>query len=329
MSVSDDSESVRKTMPGRLLRLLSLLQSRREWQGAELAERLGISARTLRRDIDRLRALDYPVHSTSGTAGGYRLTSGRNLPPLLLDDEEAIAVAIGLTTAADVAGIEQSSMSALAKLEQVLPVRLRPRLAALAGTAVARPARPGVAPDPATLAVLASCCREHRVVSFDYRGRDEAASARRAEPHHLVVIERRWYLIAHDLDRADWRIFRVDRIGRPVPAHTHFIPRPLPARTPADYLTHSLAHATYHHTARLSVALDPNTLHAKLFAPVPGAIEPDGPNACTVRISADSAELVAQYVAAIAALDTAVDLLEVSEEVAAALRRSAERTRPS
>ncbi|RDI49059.1 putative DNA-binding transcriptional regulator YafY [Nocardia mexicana] len=313
-------------MPGRLLRLLSLLQSRREWQGAELTDRLGISARTLRRDIDRLRALDYPVDSTSGTAGGYRLTSGRNLPPLLLDDEEAIAVAIGLITAADVGGIEESSMRALAKLDQVLPVRLRPRLAALADTAVALPARPGVAPDPATLATLASCCRESRVVNFDYRGRGEAPGARRAEPHHLVVIERRWYLIAHDIDRADWRIFRVDRIDRPVPAHARFVPRPLPARDPADYLTRSLARATYRHTARLAVPLDVDTLRAKLFAPVPGSVDPDGPNACTVRLSADSAELVTQYVAAIAALDTAVELLDASDEVAEGLRRSAERT---
>jgi len=160
-------------MPGRLLRLLSLLQSRREWSGRELAERLGVTERTVRRDVDRLRSLDYPVTGTTGTAGGYQLGSGTNLPPLQLDDDEAIAVALGLVSAGGggVSGMADSSMSPLAKLEQVLPARLRPQLAAVTSTVEAIP-RPGVPQvDPGVLAVVARCCRNGEIVAFDYRGR--------------------------------------------------------------------------------------------------------------------------------------------------------------
>ncbi|MEV5830172.1 WYL domain-containing protein [Spirillospora sp. NPDC052242] len=309
-------------MPGRLLRLLSLLQSRREWSGADLAERLGVSGRTMRRDIDRLRALDYPVESTTGTAGGYRLASGRNLPPLQLDDEEAIAVAAGLVAAADigVAGIEDSSMRALAKLERVLPARLRPRLAALGGAAVALPARGAPRVDPVTLAVLASSCRDRRVLAFDYLGRTGAAGARRVEPHHLVAAEGRWYLIAYDPARAGWRTFRADRVADPRPAHDRFDPRPLPAPDPAAHLARSFAGADYRHTARLEVALPAEEVRSRLFAHVPGRIEPRGPDACAVRLSAESAELVAQYAAAIAALDAPCTLVDASAQVRARLR---------
>ncbi|GGV38375.1 DNA-binding transcriptional regulator [Actinomadura cremea] len=289
--------------------------------GAELADRLGVSGRTMRRDIDRLRALDYPVESTTGTAGGYRLASGRNLPPLLLDDEEAIAVASGLVTAAGggVAGIEESSMRALAKLERVLPPRLRPRLAAL-GAATALPARGAPRADPLVLAVLASCCRDRHLLAFDYADRAGAVGARRVEPHHLVAAEGRWYLIAHDPDRADWRTFRVDRITDPRPAHDRFHPRPLPAPDPAAHLARSFAAAAYRHTARLEVALGAETLRSRLFARVPGGIEPRGPDACVVRLSAESAEPVAQYTAAIAVLDAAVTLVDASAEVRTRLR---------
>ncbi|WP_225725122.1 MULTISPECIES: YafY family protein [unclassified Nocardia] len=310
---------VRKNMPGRLLRLLSLLQSRREWPGAELAERLGVSARTLRRDVDRLRALDYPVHGTTGTAGGYRLASGRALPPLLLDDEEAVAVALGLITAGGVTGIEESAMRALAKLERVLPARLRPRLAAFAGAAVAAPGRRAPSADPMVLAVLASACRDHEVMRFDHR-RQGAASARRVEPHHLVTVADRWYLIAFDLDRTGWRTFRVDRIADPLPTHARFDPRPLPAPDPATYLIRSLNSAVYRHNAVLRVGVAADTLRDKLFAAVFGPIVADGPDACTIRLSADSAELITQYVAAIIALDAPVTLMEATEEIVIRLR---------
>ncbi|GAA2440497.1 WYL domain-containing protein [Actinomadura vinacea] len=275
----------------------------------------------MRRDIDRLRALDYPVESTTGTAGGYRLVSGRDLPPLLLDDEEAIAVALGLVTAAggSVAGIEESSMRALAKLERVLPARLRPRLAALGGATAAVPARGAPRVDPAVLAVLASCCRDRRALAFDYRPRAGDATERRVDPHHLVTHQGRWYLIAYDPDRADWRTFRVDRIERPVPRHGRFLPRELPAPDAAAYLTASFAGASYRYTARITVELGADAVRSRLFAHIPGDIEEHGPDACTVRLSADSAELVTQYVAAIAALGAGC-ALDAPEEITDRLR---------
>ncbi|KUP97451.1 helix-turn-helix transcriptional regulator [Thermobifida cellulosilytica] len=314
-------------MPGRLLRLLSLLQGRREWSGAELAERLGVSTRTVRRDVDRLRALDYPVESAPGTAGGYRLVAGRDLPPLLLDDEEAVAVALGLVLAggSGVAGLEETAVRALAKLERVLPARLRPRLAALGGSADAVPARGAPRVDPAVLAVLAACCRDTRTVAFDYRDRRGTGSARRVEPLRLVAFGGRWYLVAYDPAREDWRSFRVDRITGPRPSHDRFCPRPLPAPDAVAYLTRSFAAARYRHTARLEVALGADAVRSRLFAHVPGEIEPRGPRACAVRLSAESAELVAQYVAAIAVLDADVAVVDASEEVGTLLRGLGER----
>ncbi|MCO5991508.1 YafY family transcriptional regulator [Actinoallomurus spadix] len=320
----------RKNLPGRLLRLLALLQSRREWSGAELAERLGVTDRTLRRDITRLRALDYPVEGVTGTAGGYRLVSGRDLPPLLLDDEEAIAVALGLVTAADgsVAGIEESSARALAKLEQVLPARLRPRLAALSDAAVAvrHGNVPRVAPD--VLAVIAACRRDRRLLSFDYRNRADEAAPRRVEPHHLVTLRGRWYLIAYDPERADWRTFRADRIERPVPAHARFEPRELPAPDPAAFLTRGLARATYRHTVRMTVRLPADAVRAGRFFSIPGEIEDRGADGCAIRLSADSADLVVQCIALIAALG-AEFTLDASPEIVERVRDLGRRlTRP-
>ncbi|GAA1978659.1 WYL domain-containing protein [Amycolatopsis minnesotensis] len=320
-----DEGSTRKDMAGRLLRLLSLLESRREWSGQDLADRLGVTGRTLRRDIDRLRRLDYPVDSTTGSAGGYRLASGKNLPPLLLDDEEAIAVAVGLVTSANgsVAGIEDSSVRALTKLEQVLPARLRPRIAAVTSAAVI-PHRDAPRVEPAMLAVVAGCCRDQEILSFGYLTRDGSRGERRVEPHHLVLVRGYWYLIAHDPARDDWRTFRVDRITDPVPTHRQFSPRELPAPDPATYLTRSLATAPYRYTAHLGVELPAEEVKAGVFAAVPGSIEPDGPGRCTVRISGESADLVVQYVAAIAALGApfTVDAPEaVTERVRTLARR--------
>ncbi|MEU6642208.1 YafY family protein [Saccharomonospora sp. NPDC046836] len=297
-------------MPGRLLRLLSLLQSRREWSGTDLAERLGVTVRTVRRDIDRLRALDYPVESTTGTAGGYRLTSGRNLPPLLLDDDEAVAVAVGLVTAAggSVAGIEESSMRALAKLERVLPARLRPRLGALGGVAAAVPHRDVPRVDPGVLAVLAAACRDAELLSFHYRGRNADGGERRVEPHNLVTVRGHWYLLAFDPGRDGWRTFRVDRMAELLPTRRPFTRRELPVPDPAGYVSSSFANASYRYTARLTVDLPAADLRARLFAHVPGEIADAGPARCTVRLSADSAELIVQYVAAIAALEAGFEL---------------------
>ncbi|GAB3458344.1 YafY family protein [Streptomonospora sediminis] len=315
--------STRKDMPGRLLRLLGLLQSRREWSGTELAQRLGTSTRTLRRDVERLRALDYPVQATTGTAGGYRLASGnRALPPLLLDDDEALATAIALATATGggASGVAESAARALTKLEQMLPARLRPRLAAMGRAAAALPHRGAVPVDPAVLAVLAGCCRDAELIAFDYRDRTGTAARRRVEPHHLVTAQGRWYLLAFDPGRGDWRTFRVDRMDGPAPARRHFTPRPLPGAGAADMLARSFAEASYRHTAHLVVGLSAEQVRSGLFAAVPGEITDTQPGRCTVRLSADSPELVVQFVAAIAALGAPVELARVPEEIATRLR---------
>src|SRR5690348_18374346 len=193
----------------RLLRLLSLLQARRDWTSAELAARLGVTTRTIRNDVVRLRGLGYPVDARPGVAGGYRLGAGGSRPPLLLDDEETVAVAIGLRTAANgsVAGIEEASVRALAKLQQVLPSRLRHRVSAIASSALAVPSR-GPEVDPDVLTLIASACREPERLRFDYRTHSGTATRRSVEPYRLVNDRRRWYLVAWDADRDDWRTFR-------------------------------------------------------------------------------------------------------------------------
>jgi predicted DNA-binding transcriptional regulator YafY len=277
----------------RLLTLLSLLQSRRQWSGAELAERLGVTDRTLRRDIDRLRALDYPVASSTGTNGGYRLVSGKNLPPLLLDDEEALAVATGL-----LAVNREGATRALAKLQQVMPARLRERLAALTEAVETVPAREAPPVDPGVLATLAAASRDRELVTFRYAARDGTASVRRVEPHSLVTFKGYWYLLAFDPDRDDWRTFRVDRVAEPVPTHRGFTPRPLPADDAASYVTRRMAEASYRYTVRLRVDLSEADLRRRLFAPIPAVFDDDG----CLRLSADDPDLVRQYVAVVAAL---------------------------
>jgi predicted DNA-binding transcriptional regulator YafY len=216
----------------RLLRLLSLLQARRDWTGPELAARLGVSPRTLRRDMDKLRGLGYPVDATPGTAGGYRLGAGAMLPPLLLDDEEAVAVAIGLRTAAGgtITGIEEASVRALAKLEQVLPPRLRHRVSALHSVTVPLPGA-GPPVDPAVLTVIATAARDRLRIGFRYTSHDGTQGGRAAEPHQLVHTGRRWYLLAWDLARGDWRTFRADRITSPQITGPRFTPRDPPGAT--------------------------------------------------------------------------------------------------
>ena len=223
--------------PARLLRLLSLLQTPREWPGSELAERLGVTDRTVRRDIDRLRELGYPVEATLGVTGGYRLVAGTAMPPLLVDDEEAVAIAVGLRAAAGsaIAGIEEASVRALAKLEQVLPAKLRRRVRVL-GTALVPSADDGPVVDPEVLTVLAAAVTNRERVRFAYRGESGGETRRHVEPLGLVPAHRRWYLVGHDMDRDDWRIFRVDRIDRPHPTGARYTPRALPAAGPAAYV---------------------------------------------------------------------------------------------
>jgi predicted DNA-binding transcriptional regulator YafY len=225
----------------RLLSLLSLLQLRREWTGSELAERLGVGPRTIRRDVDKLRSLGYPVEAAPGVAGGYRLGTGAQLPPLLLDDAEAVAVAVGLRTAAaaSIAGIEETSVRALAKLEQVLPERLRRRVSALAG-ATSTFVIDGPSIDPEVLATIAGACRDSVRLRFSYTTRDERASKRNTEPCAVVNSGYRWYLVAFDLDRDDWRTFRIDRISGRLQVGPRGRPRTVPGGDPAAYVQQRL-----------------------------------------------------------------------------------------
>jgi predicted DNA-binding transcriptional regulator YafY len=249
----------------RTLRLLSLLQTHRFWPGAELAERLEVSARTLRRDIDRLRALGYPVDATPGVAGGYRLAAGAHLPPLLLDDDEAVAIAVGLRAAAGaaVAGIEDTTVGALAKLEQVLPDRLRRRVKAVhSNVSVLRWDGEGPTVDPEALAVLAQGCRDREEVRFDYRRRDGEETRRLVQPYQLVSADRRWYLVAWDKRRGDWRTFRVDRLSDPRLAGPRFEPRELPAADAAAFVEQSLQATPRDHEADVVVHVPAERLQA-------------------------------------------------------------------
>ncbi len=238
---------------GRLLSLLSLLQGRREWPGTVLAERLGVSARTVRRDVERLRGLGYPIDSTSGPSGGYSLTAGTAMPPLLLDDDEALAVAIALRTAARsaVAGIEETALRALVKLEQVLPAHLSRRVRALGGATEVVGGGGGPTVDAAVLTVLGTACRDCEMVRFGYQGREGARSSRLVEPHALLAYGRRWYLLAFDPSRTAWRTFRVDRVSSPAPGGRRFSSRAIPGGDAAAYLTRALAEVTYRHEARV------------------------------------------------------------------------------
>ncbi|GAA3874925.1 YafY family protein [Saccharothrix violaceirubra] len=236
----------------RLLRLLSLLQVRKDWSGPDLARRLDVDVRTIRRDVDKLRSLGYPVDSVPGVAGGYRLGAGAELPPLLLDDDEAVAVAVGLRTAANgtVAGIEETSVRALAKLEQVLPARLRRRVNALQTHTIAlTPSVATVSPD--VLTTIAGACRDHQRLRFAYTARVGDATRRHVEPLGLAHTGRRWYLVAWDVDRDDWRTFRIDRIEGEPALGARFTPREPPAADLADYVARQLTVAPHARQARL------------------------------------------------------------------------------
>jgi predicted DNA-binding transcriptional regulator YafY len=271
----------------RLLRLLSLLQTRRDWSGAELAERLGVSTRTVRRDVDKLRELDYPVHAATGTTGGYRLGPGAELPPLLLDDEEAVAVAVGLRTAAGggVDGIGETALRALVKLEQVLPSRLRHRVDALQ---VARVDTPGLGPSvPAdVLTAVATACRDTHRLRFDYRTHDQVERQRTVEPHRLVSWGRRWYLVGWDVERMDWRTFRVDRMRPRIPVGPRFEPREIPGGDPAAFVAARIARMwPFQASVRLHAPADSEV--ARGCAPY-GRIEPIDDHSCRLEIGADT-----------------------------------------
>ena len=228
----------------RALQLLSLLQTHRFWPGGELAERLGVTTRTLRRDIDRLRVLGYRVDATAGSHGGYRLGPSAQIPPMLLDDDDAVAIAIGLRMAAGatIDGIDDAAVSAMAKLEQVLPDRVRRRVTALhQSIETIQWQHPEVSLiDGDELVVIAQACRDREELRFDYRDKDGDRTARLVQPHQLVAVGRRWYLVAWDLRRTDWRTFRVDRLTGSTLAGGRFEPRPLPAESAGAYVAASL-----------------------------------------------------------------------------------------
>jgi predicted DNA-binding transcriptional regulator YafY len=282
----------------RLLELLSLLQTRREWSGPELAERLEVGVRTVRRDMERLRRLGYPVSATRGVAGGYRLGAGASLPPLLLDEEEAVAVAVGLRTAASggVAGIEETAVRALAKLEQVLPKRLRRRVNAVGAATVPYPGT-GPTVDPAALATIAGACRDAERLRFAYRAHDGTSTRRLVEPHRLVHTGRRWYLVAWDADRADWRTFRVDRIDR-VAADRRFVPREPPAEDIAAYVARSVSSARDRYQARVILRAPLEEVAGRVPHSV-GTLEPIDERSCLLRTGSDWLGGLAVYVAEI------------------------------
>ena len=223
----------------RLLSLLSLLQTPRDWPGKELAERLGVTGRTVRRDVERLRLLGYPVEATLGNQGGYRLVAGSALPPLLLEDDEAIAVVLGLRAAAGqaVAGIDEASLRALTKLTRVLPSRLRQRVQALSASTTVLPHGGGPRVDADVLTVLSAAVANHERIRMRYSARGGQVQPRHLEPVRLVAAGRRWYLIAFDLDRGNWRTFRVDRIEDPRPTGGRSLHREAPGGDVERYLS--------------------------------------------------------------------------------------------
>jgi len=232
------------TTTSRLLSLLSLLQTRRDWPGSLLAERLEISHRTVRRDVDRLREMGYSISATMGPDGGYRLDAGAELPPLLFDDDQVVALTVALQAAAVTnAGVEEAALRALTTVRQVMPSRLRHRLDALRFTTI--PAGPGASVGPATpevLIALSTAVRAREVLRFDYASpsADDGADPRpprRAEPHHLVTSNGRWYLVAWDLEKDDWRVFRADRITPRTPTGPRFAPRELPGGSVRDFVS--------------------------------------------------------------------------------------------
>ena len=278
----------------RLLRLLSLFQAQRYWSGTDLASRLDVTARTLRRDVDRLRSLGYPVHSTTGVAGGYQLGAGATLPPLLLEDDEAVAVAVGLRTAAvgSVTGIEEASVRALLKLEQVLPSRLRRRVSTLHAFIVPL-AREGPSVDLKVLSLIAAACRDHHCLRFPYRGRDGTPSNRDVEPHRLVHTGR-WYLVAWDLNRSDWRSFRVDRIQSKLSTGTRFTPRRAPEGGYAAYVSRAVSFTGSTYQARVTFHAPAETI-ARWIPRAAATVEPAGEHSCVLKSGSQSLEALSFY----------------------------------
>ncbi|MDQ0812884.1 biotin operon repressor BirA-like protein [Streptomyces sp. B3I7] len=314
--------------PARLLTLLSLLQTPREWPGGELAERLGVSRRTVRRDVERLRELGYPVRASRGADGGYRLVAGTAMPPLVLDDEEAVAIAVGLRAGAGhaVEGVDEASVRALAKLEQVLPGRLRHRVAALGAATTALTGGDGARIAPETLTVIASAIAGRERLRFAYRAADGTASRRLTEPYRLVSTGRRWYLVAYDLHREDWRTFRVDRVAEPFATGARYVPRELPSGSAAEYLRQSMyaRQEAYELEVRFAAGADELADRLPQWWGTPEPVEGGG---CRIRARvADSLEWLPMRLAMLEVEFTVhrpVELAERVREMGARLLRGA------
>ena len=274
----------------RLLRLLSLLQTHKYWPGLELAERLGVSARTLRRDVDRLRALGYPVQARRGVEGGYQLAAGAALPPLMVDDEEAVALVVGLqaATGTTAPGVAEASVRALAKLVQVMPPRLRRRVDAIRAMTIAGGwnGEPGPAVDTGVLTTIALACRDSERLRFAYTAADARRTERYVEPHRLVSLGRRWYFVAYDLTRHDWRSFRVDRVTDPVGDRSRFLPRDLPAADAAEFVRSGMDNLPNLYRVEVLVDASADTIRERIGRWC--TVEELDSGRCRVRITADS-----------------------------------------
>lgn len=278
---------------GRMLHLLSLLQTHRFWSGPELCGRLEVSPRTLRRDVERLRSLGYLIEGTRGVEGGYRLEAGADLPPLLLEDEEAIAIAVGLRSAVDgpVAGIGEAALRALAKVEQVLPTRLRRRVDDLGRVWVPMAGPPALV-DWSRIATITQACRDRVRLRFEYVDRSGTSTTRVVEPDSLVSSGRRWYLVGWDTDRSDWRTFRVDRFGTDPEPLSGFNPRTVPGGDAAAFVAEGIEslYRRIEGTALVHAGADDIAEAVGWFG---GEVEALGVDRCRVCLAGDSVEWVA------------------------------------
>jgi predicted DNA-binding transcriptional regulator YafY len=304
----------------RLLRLLSLLQTHRHWPGDELAGRLRVSPRTLRRDIDRLRELGYAVDAARGVAGGYQLRAGAAVPPLLLDDEEAVAIVVGLRTAAAgaVIGFEETSVRALAKVIQLLPPRLRRRIDALQAATAEGGFGGGPRLDATTLTTLALACRGEERLRFRYTPREGDGAARHVEPHRLVSLGRRWYLMAWDLERGDWRSFRVDRLSEPAPTGTRFRPREIPGGDPVAWLRSRLAAVPSRY--EVSVLIHGAAQPVRVLAGHWATVEEISATSCRLRMNVDDLHWPVMLLGVLGVDFTVEAPVELSERIRAAAR---------
>ncbi|MCW2763480.1 MAG: putative transcriptional regulator [Marmoricola sp.] len=297
----------------RALRLLSLMQSRRNWVGADLAARLGVSVRTLRRDVERLRDLGYPVEAQPGVDGGYRLAPGASLPPLVLDDDEAVALVVGLQAAAQTAvtGMAEASVRALTKVVQVLPVRLRRRADALRAVTVSAAWRGDGNVDPHALTAVAQACRDTERLEFAYTAVNGERTERLVEPFRLVALGRRWYLLAYDVARGDWRSFRLDRLTEPRSTGARFAPRQLPGDDAAAFVRAGID--TRRPTYAVEVVVAAPAEEVRLRIGQWASVEENGAGSCLVRMEPDDLSWPAMALGTVGAEFTVVSPPELRE----------------